>query len=406
MEKEITLDDIKSFQDRYNSDDRNKQIENEIVTLGLRKACLTNKDNYEFKFNIEVPRVKIYNQFDSNQCNIYASLRMIKDILRQNSNLAVDFLDISANYIEFYDKLEKVNTYYEELINCKSLSIGFINSNINKYIGSYGTFYFCKKIIDKYGIVPSKDMKEVDENYDDNLTIELLKNKLKTDSLALKGIKNMEEKKKIKQELIYEAYQFLSKIYGNPPTEFYIKKDKFTPKQFKEKYLQNKLDDYVTTTLLPKDVLFESFSFVPSMYLENEEEILTITKEKMQEAIIKQLQAGISVWFSAEESTTLDSLNGVLDYNAYDFNRLLNIKDINKNDKMKLDIINYDHAMCITGALVINNQIIQYKVDNNFGNIGRFKGNLIMTPSFLENCVITAIINKKYLNIGIDKEVI
>lgn len=364
------------------------------------------KDNYEFKFNIEVPRVRIYNQFDSNQCNIYSSLRMIKDILRQNSNLAVDFLDISANYIAFYDKLEKVNTFYEELINCKSLSIGFINSNINKYIGSYGTFYFCKKIIDKYGIVPSKDMKEVDEKYDDNLTIELLKNKLKTDSLALKGIKNIEEKKVIKKELVYEAYQFLSKIYGNPPTDFYIKGEILTPNEFKERYLQDKLDEYVTTTLLSKDVLFESFSFVPNMYLEDEEQIVTLSKERMEEAIIKQLQDGISVWFSAEESTTLDSLSGILDYDAYDFNRILNIRDINKSDKMKLDIINYDHAMCITGALVIDNQIVQYKVDNSFGNVGKFNGNLIMTPSFLENCVITAIINKKYINNNVDSEII
>lgn len=406
MEKEITLDDIKNFQSRYNSDERNKQIESKIVELGLREACLTNKDNYEFKFNIEVPRVRIYNQFDSNQCNIYASLRMIKDILRQNSNLAIDFLDISANYIAFYDKLEKVNTYYEELINCKNISIGFINGNINKYIGSYGTFYFCKKIIDKYGIVPSKDMKEVDEKYDDNLTIELLKNKLKTDSLMFKGIKNTEEKKKIKQELVYEAYQFLSKVYGNPPTSFNIKGEELTPNQFKEKYLQDKLDDYVTTTLLPKNVLLESFSFIPSMYLEDEEEIITLSKEKMKQAIIRQLQDGISIWFSAEESTTLDSLNGILDYNAYDFNRLLNIRNISKNDKMKLDIINYDHAMCITGALVIDNQIIQYKVDNSFGDFGKFHGNLIMTPSFLENCVITTIINKKYLNVDIDSEII
>lgn len=406
MEKEITLNDIKKFQERYNSNDINKQIESKIVELGLRGACSTSKDNYEFKFNIEVPRVRTYSQFDSNQCNIYSSLRMIKDILRQNSNLAIDFLDISANYIAFYDKLEKVNTFYEELINCKSLSIGFINSNINKYIGSYGTFYFCKKIIDKYGIVPSKDMKEVDDKYDDNLTIELLKNKLKTDALILKGIKNLEEKKKIKEELVYEIYQFLSKIYGNPPTSLNIKEEILTPKEFKQRYLQDKLDEYVTTTLLPKDVLFESFSFVPSMYLEDEEQILTISKETMQKAIIKQLQEGISIWFSAEESTTLDSLNGILDYNAYDFNRMLNIKEIAKNDKMKLDIINYDHAMCITGALVINNLTIQYKVDNSNGNIGRFNGNLIMTPSFLENCVITAIINKKYLNLDIDNEVI
>ncbi len=400
MKNEITLEDIKYYQELYNKNENNKQIENEIVTLGLREACLTNKENYEFKFNIEVPRVKTYNQFDSNQCNIYSSLRMIKDILRQTSDLATDFLDISANYIAFYDKLEKVNTYYDELINCKNISMGFINTKINKYIGSYGTFYFCKKIIDKYGLVPSKDMKEVDENYDDSLTIELLKNKLKTDSLILREIKDLEERRKIKKGLIFEAYQFLSKIYGNPPTSFEIRGELLTPIDFKNRYLKNYLDDYVTTTLLPKNVLFDSYSFVPSMYLADKEEIITLPKEELERAILKQLQDGISIWFSAEESTALDSKNGVLDYNAYNFNKKLRIKEISKNDKMKLDIINYDHAMCITGALFIKNKTVQYKVDNSFADIGRFNGNLIMTPAFLENCVITLVINKKYINMN------
>lgn len=400
MRKDITLDDIKQFQRRYNENPKNREIEERIVNLGLREACSSNNENYEFKFNIEVPRVRIYNEFNSNQCNIYSSLRMIKDILRQSSDLAVDFLDISANYIAFFDKIEKVNTFYDELIECKNLSIGFINSKIDKYIGSYGTFYFCKKIIDKYGIVPSKDMREVDQNYDDNLTIELLKNKLKTDSLVLREIKDIDERIKIKNDLIYEAYQFLSKIYGNPPTSFEIKGQLFTPNEFKDKYLNNKLDDYVTTTLLNQNVLFDSYSFVPNIYLADKEEIITLPLEEFKTAIIRQLQDGVSVWFSAEESTTLDSKNGILDYNAYDFNNKLNIREVSKDEKMRLDIINYDHAMCITGALVINNQIIQYKVDNSFGESGKFNGNLIMTPSFLENCVITAIINKKYINMN------
>ena len=400
MNNEITLEDIKYYQQLYNKDENNKQIENDILSLGIREACSTNKENYEFKFNIEVPRVRIYYQFDSNQCNIYSSLRMIKDILRQNSDLAIDFLDISASYIAFYDKLEKVNTYYDELINCKNISMGFINTKIDKYIGSYGTFYFCKKIIDKYGIVPTKDMKEVDENYDDSLTIELLKNKIKTDSLILREIKDIDERRKIKKGLIFEAYQFLSKIYGNPPTIFEIKGELLTPNDFKDKYLKNYLDDYVTTTLLPKNVLFDSYSFVPSMYLADKEEIITLPKEELENAILKQLQDGISIWFSAEESTTLDSKNGILDYDAYCFNKKLKIREISKNDKMKLDIINYDHAMCITGALFIKNQIVQYKVDNSFGDVGKFNGNLIMTPSFLENCVITLILNKKYINMN------
>lgn len=61
-------------------------------------------------------------------------------------------------------------------------------------------------------------------------------------------------------------------------------------------------------------------------------------------------------------------------------------------------MINYDHAMCITGALIKDKEIKQFKVDNSFGYHGKHKGHLIMTNSFFENCIITLIINKKYIN--------
>lgn len=258
-------------------------------------------------------------------------------------------------------------------------------------------FTSVKKIIDKYGLVKTEDMEDVNETYDENLTIELLKNKIKVDSLILIGVTDIEEKKKIKKDLLYEAYCFLSKIYGNPPTTINIEGELLTPTEFKDKYLKNYLNDYITVTTLSKEALFESYSFIPSVYLEDKEKIIKLSKEEFKSAIVSQLKDEISVWFSAELSTAFDSKNQILDYNAYKFNEYLNIKEVNKNEKMRLDIIDYDHAMCITGVLIENNEIIQYKVDNSYGKYGKFKGNLIMTSSFLDNCVITAVINKKYI---------
>ena len=74
--------------------------------------------------------------------------------------------------------------------------------------------------------------------------------------------------------------------------------------------------------------------------------------DQIKESIIRQLSDGISVWFSAEESTKFNYKDNILDDNLYDLNKLLNIKKVSKNKRMSLDLIDYDHAMCITGALV------------------------------------------------------
>lgn len=119
--------------------------------------------------------------------------------------------------------------------------------------------------------------------------------------------------------------------------------------------------------------------------------------DKMKKAVLKQLKDGIATWFSAEESTTLDYDEGVLDNKKYIYNEVFNIKDLTKEDRLTLDLVNYDHAMCITGALVKDGKIKQFKVDNSFGQHGKYKGHLIMTDSFFERDIITLIINKKYL---------
>jgi len=398
MEQEVKLEDIVYFNHRYKENLKNLEIEGNIRKFGILKSSIdkNREDEFHFEFNIETPEVKIYDQLGSHQCNAYAFLRVVKDILRIHSSLDVDSLDFSSNYINFYDKLEKANVLYNHFIQLDSISLEEINQNVNRYIGSFGTFHFCQEIVDKYGLVLSSEMGEVSEYYNDALTIELLRNKVKADLVSLIPM-NLEEKVSWKKEFMYGVFEFLSKIYGHPPISFKFQEEEMTPLQFKEKYLGNALDDYITVTPFSKEVLSSSYSFIPDIYL-NPEKMIHLPIQKIKEVMIRQLRQGISVWFSSEESTTLDYDMNILDSNFYDISSLLNIKKLPKREKMLLDMINYDHAMCITGILVIENEIRQLKVDNSFGKHGRFHGQLIMTNSFLENCVITVVLNKNFIN--------
>ncbi len=400
MHKEIDMKNILEFQEAYNNNAHNANIEHRIQTFGLMKSSIEEerKKEFQFRFNIEVPEMKIYHQMDSHQCNVYAFLRVVKDIMRTYNNVDVDHLDLSANYINFFDKLEKANALYNVFIDCKHLSLEFINSKTNQYIGSFGTFHFCKEIVNKYGLVTSDVMKEVDCNYNDNLMIELLKDKIKVDALCLMTIKSKEARYVKKKELMYEVFQFLSRVYGKPPMHFDWNGNLITPVEFKETYLKNYLDDFITVTSFDKETLLQSYAFIPNLYLGNTENLISLSDHQIKEALMKQLQDGISVWFSSEESTTLDYTENILDDQLYNFGALFNIKEISKEQKLLLDIVNYDHVMCITGAFVENGEIKQFKVDNSFGSHGRYQGRLIMTNSFFENCVITVILNKKYLD--------
>lgn len=396
MGKDIKLEEIINFQIDYEKNENNKELEMSISKYGIGHSCLNKEllSQCKYHFNIEIPEVKIYDQKRSYQCNIYAFLRMLKSIVRRNEKKFND-IDLSANYLDFYDKLEKINTLYNELFNQEHLTIELINEKVNQYVGIYGTFHFCRELVKKYGLVPTEVMPEVNNKYNANEVLELLRMKIKTDATILLNTKI--DKEKVKKQLMQEAYNFLSLVMGNPPTKFKYKKELLNPLEFKNKYFNCNLEDYITVTSYKKEILENSYSYIPNVYLSDKENIKTISVDEMKRAVIKQLQDGIAIWFSAEESTTLDYDTNILDTNTFNYQKLLYIQSIPKEDKLKLDLINYDHAMTITGALVENNKIKQFKVDNSFGPHGKYKGHLIMTNSFFENCIITAVINKKYL---------
>ncbi len=396
MKSEVSANDLLKFEQIYHDNPENSVTETRVRDEGLLEAS-KNSQKYKFKFNIETPKTKIYHQHDSHQCNIYAFLRVVKDVLRQNTDLNVGGLDLSSNYINFYDKLEKANALYNELIDADELSLELIRDKTDWYIGSFGTFHFCREIVNKYGLAPTQNMKEVDRRYNDRLVIKLLRDKIKSDAVSLLKMSSKIEKLSKKSSLMYGVYQFLAKVYGMPPTNFTFAGEDFTPLEFKNHFLGDALEDFVTVTAFDQETLLSSYAFVPNIYLNDSETILYSDHVKIKEAIIKQLISGVSVWFSAEEFLPSNYRDGILDNEAYGFSRILDIPDLTAQQKLTLGVTTYDHAMCITGALTKNNIAEQFRVDNSFGQRGKYGGQMLMTSSFLENSVITLVINRKFL---------
>lgn len=94
--------------------------------------------------------------------------------------------------------------------------------------------------------------------------LENVKNKEIEEKIRKEGVRkaNLNEKlseelnlKKVKNDLMKEAYNFLSKVMGNPPVNFSYHGEILTPIAFKEKYIKCDLEDYVTVTYYDKKTL-------------------------------------------------------------------------------------------------------------------------------------------------------
>ena len=244
MNKQITLDLIKKFSKKYNNNSLNKIIENAITKNGLENSCIDNNIIIENQpiFNIELPEGKRYDQKDNYRCWIYAGLNFIKYNIAQNLKINLKNFALSNNYIAFFDKLEKSNNTYENIINLKNTNWDYINKNqiLDYGVREEGCWQWFKSIVDKYGLMPYEYMPDVFESLNFEKITTLFDDKVKKDCIKLinakKENKTIVELRKIKEEFLEENYTFLSKVLGQPLSKFdYEYKDRDS------KYIQQRI---------------------------------------------------------------------------------------------------------------------------------------------------------------------
>lgn len=400
--KEIALRDVLQYHDKFSSED--EEVHKRINQKGLLKSCIDQKylNSLATDFNVVLPACKIYDQKSSMQCNIYAFLRVIKDNVAKNMGIDINGIDLSASYLVFFDLLEKANYVYETLLESSDISYENIRKNVENYIGLYGTFHFAAFLVKKYGFVPTTVMNEVKNDFDVNTFVELFRKKIKIDALQLKqALEEGTDPKRIKEELMQEVYLFLAKVFGNPPVSFTYMKKEYTPRSFRDEFLTLNLDEFTTVSLNNIRDFKHSYSYIPPVYVGLEEKVVHMDKDLLKRAIVHQLKSGMAVWFSLEQSEMTDKEIGILSDEVHHLETTYHIPSLDVDEMLQLNLIQYDHAMVITGAKVENDgKVSRFLVDDSGGNYGPFAGRVMMLDSFFDKYVITAILYEPFFKKG------
>lgn len=420
MDSQISLEQINKFRKIYNLDKTNKMIENTITKNGLENACINRDVIIENQpvFNIELPESKRYNQQDSWKCWIYAGLNLIKHNIAKNLNMNVMDLELSNNYIAFFDKLEKSNNTYENIINTKDTSFDYIHKeNIIKYCVSEGGYWnWFVAIINKYGILPYSYNPNTSESEIYEKIQYLYTEKVKKDVIKLIELKKIgadlnllrEEKNKFLQE----NYNLLCKILGEPITEFnyeyrdkngeYTRIEHLTPVEFKSRFLSLEIDNFVTIGNMPmyNKEYYKIYKkkYLGNIYKNSYVTYLNLPIEDLKELTIKQLKDNIPVYMGAHVLKFSDKKSGILDTRLYNYESMLNLKTLSKEEALNLYDISMHHIMTFTGVNLIDNKPQRWKIEDSYGDKEKVNGYYIMNDNFFNEFVLSVVIDKKYLS--------
>jgi len=419
MENQISLEQISKFRDNYNSHKTNKIIENAITKNGLEDACINRDIIIENQpvFNIELPESKRYDQQGSWRCWIYGGLNLIKHNIAQNLNINVTDLELSNNYIAFFDKLEKSNNAYENIINIKNTDFDYIHKeSIIKYCVTEGGYWqWFVAIVNKYGIVPYSYNPNVVESTNYERVEYLYTEKVKKDIIKLLDLKkngtDINLLKEEKNKFLQENYILLCKILGEPVTEFnyeykdkngeYKRFEKLTPIEFKNRFLSLKLENFVTigNTPMYNKEYYKVYKkkYMGNVYQNSYVEYLNLPINELKELTIKQLKDNIPVYMGAHILKYRDKKSGILDTRLYNYEDTLNLKTLSKEEALNLYDISMHHVMTFTGVNLIDNKSQRWKIEDSYGNKEKVNGYYIMNDNFFDEFVLSVVIDRKYL---------
>lgn len=420
MESQISLEQIKKFREIYNSDKTNKIIENAITKNGLERACINRDIIIENQpvFNIELQESKRYDQQDSWRCWIYGGLNLIKHNIAKNLNMNVMDLELSNNHIAFFDKLEKSNNTYENIINIENTDFDYLHKeSIIKYCVSEGGYWeWFVAIVNKYGILPYSYNPNAIESTNYEKVEYLYTEKVKKDIIKLLDLKkngtDINILREEKNKFIQENYILLCKILGEPVTEFhyeykdkngeYRRIEKLTPIEFKNRFLNLELENFVTIGNMPmyNKEYYKVYKkkYAGNIYKSSYVKYINLPIEDLKELTIKQLKDNTPVYMGAHILKFRDKKSGILDTRLYNYEDTLNLKVLSKEEALNLYDISMHHAMTFTGVNLIDDKPQRWKIEDSYGDKEKVNGYYIMNDNFFNEFVLSVVINKKYLS--------
>ena len=402
----------------YQKDDKNRILRHALVKNSVYQIANSQDDikEMDFNFDINIKTLPAANQKASGRCWIFAATNVCREVIAKECNLSN--FELSQSYLAFYDRLEKSNYLLESVIELidEDYDDRTLTYLLQNGVGDGGQWDMFVSLVNKYGLCPKNVYPETNTSSATRETVQLINfniRKFASDAKALYQTKGLDAVRKEKEEVLKKIYVLLINCYGLVPETFdfeYTDKDGnyhlekgFTPLSFKDKYLGNQLNDYVSLINAPtKNKPFGktyTIKYLGNVVGGKEVTHLNVTMERMKELILAQMKDDRIVWFGSDVGFYGDREEGVWDDQRFDLESAFNLAlKMDKGESLDYHASQMNHAMCITGVSFKEGKPNKWKIENSWGKDRAKDGYYIMSASWFDQFVYQAVVDKKYLN--------
>ncbi|MDT2573885.1 C1 family peptidase [Enterococcus raffinosus] len=414
----ITNERTQAFRKAFEENSKQTALQRSVVKNGIRASAENIQTHVENTpvFSIDLATGKVANQKQSGRCWMFAALNTFRHKLLTTFQLK-DF-ELSQNYTFFWDKYEKANYFYENILNTAeqavtSREVAFLLQTPQQDGGQWDMVV---SLFKKYGVVPKSVMPESSNSSNSRDLNNYLNKLLRKHAVLLRQMvaedATEEEIQANREAMLQEVYNLLAISLGTPPETFdfeyrdeeknYHLKQGLTPQQFYDDYIGVDLDNYVSIINAPT----EDKPFMKSYTVDmlgnvvggKQVKYLNLEMEEFKDLAIHQLEQGESVWFGCDvgQSSTRDS--GIMALDAYDVDDLFDVDlTMTKAERLDYGESMMTHAMVLTGVDIINDQAKKWKVENSWGEKVGEKGFFVMSDEWMDEFTYQIVVRKEFL---------
>ena len=412
---ELTSEFTQSLFDNYQKNAKFSAVENAATKNGLLNA-LENRASHAANlpvFSVDLTNDPVSNQKQSGRCWMFAALNTFRHKILTEFKL--ENFELSQAYTFFWDKYEKSNWFLEQIIGTSDLEIGDRKLKFLLDVPQQdgGQWDMVVALFQKYGVVPKDIYPESISSSGSRELDQYLNKILRQDAQILRDlIQNGVDVAAKKAELLQEIFNYLAMTLGLPPQKFdfeYRDKDdqfhKFediTPQAFYEKFVDIKLDDYVSVINAPTaDKPYNksyTVEFLGNVIGARDVRHLNVEMDRFKKLAIAQMQAGETVWFGCDVGQVSNRQDGLLTMDAYDFSAM--DLDFTQDKASRLDYSEslMTHAMVLTGVdLDAAGNSLKWKVENSWGEKVGKKGYFTASDAWMDEYTYQIVVRKEFL---------
>lgn len=415
---------------------------NRISDLSLDRRALVQHDD---RFNHELKSNGITDQQGSGRCWLFAGLNLFSP--KVMAELKMESFELSQPYLAFYDKLEKANSFLEDIVTFRdsALHTWTMQVVLESPFGDGGWWNYVVTLLDKYGAVPISAMPETRQSSSTGQLNRLTSTLLRRDAAELRQMyadgSSVDDLRRRKEEMLTEVYQLLVYAYGEPPTEFdfryevkpeedsteqsdsasddsdhavgeddnadagakaYDVVEHHTPVSFYEKYLKKHLKEYVPICHNPAQDMDQLFELAGARNIVGtpDLQVLNLSIDRLKAYALKSLLDSQIVWFACDVGKENYGDSGIFMRGIYNVETTLGVDlEMNKKDRIDYHDISPNHAMVLLGVDTTENGTpSKWLVENSWGEKAGKKGKWTMYDSWFDEYVLMVVVDKSLLS--------